>query len=40
MSWDYNCQGGSAVFEADGKVLAMANRNGDEEVLYYTLTIR
>jgi len=39
MSWDYDCQGGCAVFDADGKVLAKANRNGDEEVLYYTLTI-
>ena len=39
MSWDYDCQGGCVVFDTNGDVLAKANRDGREEVLYYTLTI-
>jgi len=31
--------GGSAVFDANGKILAAANRDGKEEILYYTLTL-
>jgi len=38
-SWDYACKGGCVVFDATGKVLAKANRNGEEEILYHTLTI-
>jgi predicted amidohydrolase len=38
-SWDYECNGGCVVFDAKGNVLAKANRNGEEEVLYYTLTL-
>lgn len=38
-SWVYNCDGGCAVFDANGKVLAKANRIGKEQVLYYNLTI-
>lgn len=37
-SWDYDCKGGCVVFDANGKVLAKANRKGDEEILYHTLT--
>ena len=37
-SWDYECKGGCVVFDANGNVLAKANRNGKEEVLYCTLT--
>ncbi len=37
-SWDYECKGGCVVFDANGDVLAKANRNGKEEVLYCTLT--
>jgi len=37
-SWDYDCKGGCVVFDAEGNVLAKANRNGKEELLYYTLT--
>jgi len=36
-SWDYDCRGGCVVFGAEGNVLAKANRNGEEELLYYTL---
>jgi predicted amidohydrolase len=32
-SWQYECNGGSAVFAADGRVLARANRVGREEIL-------
>ena len=38
-SWDYDCKGGCAVFDAAGNVLAKANRKGEEEVLYYTLVV-
>ena len=38
QSWDYQCKGGCAVFDASGNVLAKANRKGEEEVLYHTLT--
>jgi len=38
-SWDYDCEGGCVVFDANGEVLAKANRTGKEEVLYYNLTI-
>lgn len=39
-SWDYACKGGCVVFDANGKVLAKANRNGEEDILYCTLTSR
>ena len=38
-SWDYECEGGCVVFDANGKVSAKANRAGKEEVLYYNLNI-
>lgn len=38
-SWDYDCRGGCVVFDAAGNVLAKANRNGEEEVLHYTLVL-
>ncbi len=38
-SWDYACKGGCVVFDAAGKVLAKANRDGEEEILYHTLTV-
>ena len=38
-SWDFECKGGCAVFDASGEVLAKANRNGEEEVLYYTFAL-
>jgi len=38
-SWEYGCKGGCAVFDAAGKVLAKANREGREEILYYDLTL-
>jgi len=38
-SWDYACKGGCVVFDANGNVLAKANRNGEEEVLHYTLIL-
>ena len=38
-SWDYDCKGGCAVFDAAGYVLAKANREGKEEILYYTLSL-
>ena len=37
-SWDYDCKGGCVIFGASGDVLAKANRSGEEEVLYYTLS--
>ena len=37
-SWNFECEGGCVIFDAHGNVLARANRNGEEEVLYYTLT--
>ena len=37
-SWDYDCKGGCVIFGANGDVLAKANRSGEEEVLYYTLS--
>jgi len=39
MSWDYKCQGGCVIFDASGNVLAKANREGEEEILYYSLII-
>jgi predicted amidohydrolase len=38
-SWVYDCKGGCVLFDAGGNVLAKANRKGEEEVLYCTLTI-
>jgi len=38
-SWDYDCKGGCVVFDANGNVLAKANRNGEEEILYHTLVL-
>ena len=40
MSWNYSCQGGCTIFDAAGNVLAKANRDGEEEILYYDLTVR
>jgi predicted amidohydrolase len=38
-SWEYDCKGGCVVYGADGKVLAKANREGREEILYCDLSI-
>ncbi len=38
-SWDYDCAGGCVVYGADGAVLAEANRDGREEILYHDLQI-
>lgn len=38
-SWDYECEGGCVVFDANGKVTAKANRAGREEVIYHNLMI-
>jgi len=35
----FDCPGGSAVFSAEGKVLAQANREGREEILHYKLEL-
>ena len=32
-SWQYACNGGSCVLDREGRVLARANRDGEEEVL-------
>ena len=40
LSWTKDCKGGSAVFSADGDVLAKANREGREEVLIHDLEIQ
>ncbi len=34
------CVGGCTVYAPDGQLLAVANRNQTEEILYYTLTIQ
>jgi predicted amidohydrolase len=38
-SWIYACKGGCAAFDAQGNVLAKANRQGREEVLLVDLAI-
>ncbi len=38
-SWTHGMKGGSAMFSADGKVLAQANTNGEEEILVHALEI-
>lgn len=39
MSWVHDCRGGCVVYGADGEVLAKANRDGVEEILYYDLIV-
>jgi len=39
QSWIYDCQGGCVVYGADGEVLAKANREGREEILYHDLIV-
>jgi predicted amidohydrolase len=38
-SWNYACQGGCVAFDAQGNVLAKANRQGREDVLVVDLSI-
>jgi len=38
-SWKYDCRGGCVAFDADGQVLAKANREGREEVLLVNLPV-
>jgi predicted amidohydrolase len=38
-SWIHDCQGGCAAYSADGRVLAKANRNGNEEILLFELEL-
>jgi predicted amidohydrolase len=38
-SWMHPCQGGCGFYSADGAVLAKANRDGNEQILVYTLTL-
>ena len=38
-SWCYYSEGGCVIYSASGKVLARANREGKEEILFYTLEI-
>lgn len=38
-SWCYECKGGCTVYSPDGRVLAAANHEGREEILYYDLEI-
>lgn len=39
QSWTYPCQGGCVVFGVNGEVLAKANREGREEIVYYPLVL-
>jgi predicted amidohydrolase len=39
-SWMHRCEGGSVVYDRNGKVLAAANKNGREEILRYDLPLR
>ena len=36
-SWIHDCKGGCVVYDSDGGVLAAANREGRQEILYRTL---
>jgi predicted amidohydrolase len=38
-SWVYDCRGGCVVFGADGAILAKANREGREEILFHNLVV-
>jgi predicted amidohydrolase len=38
-SWVRECDGGSIIYDRDGKVLARANRNGREEILLHDLSL-
>lgn len=38
-SWVYDCQGGGAVYDANGEVVAQANREGQEEILIHDLEL-
>jgi predicted amidohydrolase len=38
-SWVYDARGGCAVFSPDGTVLAKANREGREEILFHDLEV-
>jgi predicted amidohydrolase len=38
-SWTQDCTGGCVVYGPDGAVLARANRDGREEILYYDLSV-
>ena len=38
-TWEPDCNGGSIVYDADGDVLAEANRKGREEVLFHDLVV-
>ena len=38
-SWIHNCQGGCVIYSATGEVLAKANREGKEEILFYNLEL-
>lgn len=39
MSWVHDCKGGCVVYGADGEVLAKANREGREEILFHDLSL-
>jgi len=38
-SWIYDCKGGCTVYSSSGDVLAKANRDGEEEILSYSLNL-
>jgi len=38
-SWVDDCKGGCVIFSATGEVLAKANRDGKEEILFYNLDL-
>jgi len=38
-SWVHECNGGSIIYDRDGKVLARANRDGREEILLHDLRL-
>jgi len=39
QSWTYNCKGGCVVYSATGEVLAKANRDGTEEILFHNVNL-
>jgi predicted amidohydrolase len=39
-SWVYDCRGGCVVYSSTGRVLARANRDGEEEILIHKLRIK